>query len=126
MKLFKKIFLVLVIFSPLISLAAIVPDCVTGSGNGVDCGFSDLVKMFNSFIDWFLGISSVLATITCVMAGAKILLNPSNPGERTKAIGMFTKALIGIAIVLLAWIVMKTAIGVLVNPNTGALRFFSN
>jgi hypothetical protein len=111
---------------PLFSFAAIVSDCVNDASGGADCNFKDLMGMFNSFINWFFAISSVLATITCVLAAVKILSNPSNPKKRGEALGMFTKALIGMAIVLLAWLVMKTVIGALTNPNTNALRFFSN
>ncbi len=128
-----KLFLFSTFFLPVASFAAIVPPCVTEplnasstGGSGLGCGFSDLVGMFNNFINWFLGISAVLATITCVYAAVKILSHPSNPGERTKALAMFGKALAGIAIVLLAWLVMKTVITALVNPSTDALRFFSN
>ncbi len=80
--------------------------------------------MINSGITWILGMATVIAAITSVIAGGQILLNPGNSEKRSEALGMFKKALIGLLIVLLAWVVVKTAVGYIINPQTNGLRFF--
>ncbi len=113
-----KLFLLVITFLPVVSFAfQIVPENCAASSSG--CGFNDLTNMFNSIVNWILVMTSVIAGITFVYAGIRILLNPANPGERTKALDMFKKALIGIAIVLLAWTVVKFTIEKLAsNPKT--------
>ena len=115
---FIKISAVVVSLLPLTSFAAGLIPC-----SGVDCNFKSLTGLVNGVIDWFLGISVAVAAITFAIAGAKILLNPGNNTELTNAKGMFGKTIVGMIIILCAWLVIHTVISVLVDPNTGALRF---
>jgi len=87
------------------------------------CNFSAAVTLINNAIQWFIGISIAIASITFMIAGAQILMNPSNPGKREDAIEMFKKTAIGIIIVLIAWLIVHTILITFVNPNVNATRF---
>ncbi len=115
-----KVSVVSMFFIPIVSFAAthIVPDCALSNSSST-CGYYDLISMFNGIVHWVLIMTSVIAGITFVLAGIKILTHPSSSTERTKALGMFRTALIGLAVVILAWTVVKFAVEKLtVNPES--------
>ena len=91
--------------------------------NGPDCDFGDLVQLVNNIINLFLAISVSIAAISFAYGGALILLNPGNSAKREQAKGIFKKTIIGMIIVLTAWLIVFTIVKALVNPATGALRF---
>ena len=92
-------------------------------------GFCAFAGMINTILKWFIDMSVAVAAITFSIAGGKMLLNPENASKRTEAIEMFKKTVVGLLIVLGAWLAIHTVITILV-PNstgsTGALRFLDN
>ncbi len=106
---------------PMAALAAGLVPC-----NGPDCDFSSLATLVNNIINWFLGISVSVAAITFAIAGGEMLFNPGNTVKIEEALGMFKKTIIGILIVLCAWLIIHTVIAALVNSSTGALRFLGS
>jgi len=116
-------FLSLIILLPSLAVAAgFIPSDAEIAANG----FGAFAGMINTIINWFIGISVTVAAITFSIAGARMLLNPNNPGERQKALEMFKKTVIGMLIVLGAWLIVHTIVAALVNSNTGALRFLKS
>ena len=88
-------------------------------------GFKAFSTMINDIINWFITISVSIAAITFAIAGGRMLMNPENSGEREKAKEMFKKTVIGMLIVLGAWLIVHTIVTTLVATNdpTNALRF---
>ena len=111
--LFLAVFLPVVVFA----VNPIVP-C-----SGPDCNFGSLTTLVNNIVDWFLGISVSVAAITFAIAGGKILFNPGNTTKRGEALGMFKKTIIGLLIILCAWLVIHTVIGALSSNSKSALQF---
>jgi len=100
-----------------------------GATNQHCCDFAEAAIFINRLINWFIYISVSVASITFAVAGGKMLMNPGNEAEWTKAKDMFQKTFIGMLIVLGAWLVVHTVITTLVVNNsgpTGALRFFDS
>jgi hypothetical protein len=88
------------------------------------CDFNALVRMVNFVINWFVGISISVAAITFAVAGGKMLLHPDQEGEREAAKEMFKKTIIGMLIVLGAWLVVHTVVGALTSGSGATpLRF---
>lgn len=87
------------------------------------CNFTEMANTVNRVINWFISMSAVVAAITFAIAGAKMLMNPENPGKREEAIEMFKKTVIGLIIVLAAWLIVKTVVGNFVDPDINALRY---
>jgi len=81
------------------------------------CNFNSVFKLVNTAIQWFLDISIAIAAITFMVAGGKMLANPSNPGKREEAVEMFKKTTIGIIIVLMAWLVIHTILATFTDIN---------
>ncbi|MBU6370854.1 MAG: hypothetical protein KGH93_02505 [Patescibacteria group bacterium] len=91
--------------------------------SGADCNFGSLVGLINNVINWFLAIAASVAAITFAIAGAKMLFNPANDAKKTEAKAMMWKTIVGLLVILCAWVVLHAVIGAITNPNTGALRF---
>ncbi len=88
------------------------------------CDVTEFFILINRIINWFLSISGSIAAITFSIAGIKILFNPSKPEQISEGWAMFRKTVIGMIIILCAWLVIHTVISALVAPY--ALRFLGN
>ena len=88
------------------------------------CDVTEFFILINRIINWFLSISGSIAAITFSIAGIKILFNPSKPEQISEGWAMFRKTVIGMIIVLCAWLVVHTVVSALVAPY--ALRFLGN
>jgi hypothetical protein len=122
MKKYKLISILLssVILLPTIAFAASLIPC---DGVTKVCDFNAFMTMINGFITRFLELSVVIAAVTFSIGGAKILLNPGNPTERQKAMEMFKKTVIGMLIVLGAWLIVHTIVTAVARDPNSALRF---
>jgi len=112
----------------LFSLVFLLPTIIFAANSlipcsGVDCNFSSFAALVNNVINWFLSISATVAAITFSWAGIQMLLNPDNPGKRQDALEMFKKTVIGMIIILVAWLVIHTIIVTLLRDPNSALRF---
>ena len=124
-----KILLASIFFLPIIVFAA--TECGSGiipcdGTTACPCNFAAFAKLINNIINWFIEISATVAAITFSIAGAKMLLNPDNPGKRQEAVEMFKKTVIGMIIILVAWLVIHTVITTLVSNSNSALRFLKS
>jgi len=67
-----------------------------------------------------------VAAITFAIAGGRMLFNPGKEAERTAAKDMFLKTIIGLAIILVAWLVIHTVISAISSNSNSALKFLGN
>ncbi|MFH0755517.1 MAG: hypothetical protein V1910_02525 [bacterium] len=123
MKKYKIIFLFLIILLPVITFAG--PESLFNKNicSGADCDFTALAKLINNAINWFLGISVLIAACTFSWAGFMILINKEKPEELLKEKSVLWKTMIGMIIVLTAWLIVHTIIVTLVREDIDALRF---
>ena len=147
MKKFYKISAVLIVFVALISFAFVAnaqagycdasgkshsdpnkmwPIIQCGSAGQPCCDFKEAVILFNRLVSWFIAMATTIATITFVLAGAKMIMNPENPGERQAAIDMFKKTVYGLIIILIAWLLVHTIVSALVSSKSTALYFLNS
>jgi hypothetical protein len=85
------------------------PEIVQCGGEGQEmCKVCDIVKLGMNILNFFVFFSTLLATLLFVNAGVLYLFSPANPGNISKAHHIFTNTLIGILIILCAWLVVDT------------------
>ncbi len=122
---YRKTLVIILSFAVLLPFLASAAGLIPSDEDIAKDGFSAFAGMINTIINWFISMAAVVAAITFSIAGGQMLLNPENPAKRTEAIKMFQKTVIGLLIVLGAWLIVHTIVAALVKPDMGALRFLS-
>jgi len=86
-----------------------------------ECTICDLQILAQNLINWFVAFAVLLAALLFVNAGVLYITSPGNTANVAKGHQILTKTLIGLIVVLAAWllidVVMKTAL-----PNSGQLK----
>lgn len=83
-----------------------------------DCTRCDLLILARNVIDFIMfGATPVVATFFFVWAGIMLMLGGANPGMLSQGKAMFKNALIGVAIVMLSWLITNTVIQTFLKPN---------
>lgn len=84
--------------------------------SGVDCQWSHIAAFVQLIINYAVGISIPVAAGMFAYAGILLFSSAVNPKNRNKAKQIFFNVLIGIAIVLTAWLVIQTIFKVILGP----------
>ncbi len=100
--------LILLPVSAFAQFGPIVPDAC----KDCPCGFGGVLAIIQNVINFIIAISIIIATIIIAWAGGLYMLSATNPESRSTANKMLINAVVGIMIVLSAWLivdfVMKT------------------
>ncbi len=97
-----------------VTFLAILPVVVTAQAGGLvpcsgpDCTTASVVGLANSLISWLISILGVIAVIVMVYAGFKMVTSAGDEGAWTKAKELFTNVVIGIVLILAAWLIVDT------------------
>ncbi len=104
-------------FLPIVALVIIVgsliPDTTLAQGIGVpcdgpDCNFCHFITLANNVIAWLIGVLAVVFGAMIFAAGFGLVTSGGNPSKLEEAKKNMTNALIGIIIVLAAWLIVDT------------------
>lgn len=93
----------------------LVPCGGTGQPECTQCELLHLVKNLIDFI--MIAASPILATLFFIIAGVYIMLGGANPGMLAQGKRMFKDTMIGLIIVMLAWLITNTIIQTLVDKS---------
>ena len=110
---FFTFMVIVLVFSPYLVSAqnGLVP-CTDG------CKFTDLYDLINNLINFIIFVLAVpIAVLVITIAGAWLVIYPSNEGKRKEALGMIRTAVIGLLIVLSAYLIVKAIIFGLAGDN---------
>lgn len=111
------------------SQGGLVPDCPVNDPNCANAydpdnyGLCEIVSLANNVIQFSIGLISVLAAIIMVYAGYLLVSSRGNVGQMERAKVMFTNILIGMVIMLSAFLVINTVLGILVGKNSPILNW---
>lgn len=79
------------------------------------CGFGGVLAIIQNVVNFVIAIAIIIATLILVWGGMLYIMSPANPENRNTANKMLINAVIGMLIVLSAWLivdfVMKTLYG---------------
>ncbi len=101
----------------------IVPgDCNTTIGeNGTftdPCGWTHFVQLANNILQFLVYLSVPIAAVAFVYAGWLYLSSQGNPGQISRAHGIFLNVAIGLIIVLVSWLVVDLILTSLATPGS--------
>ena len=85
--------------------------------SGPDCSACNAVDMLNGFIKWLIGIMFVLCGALLAVAGVRLVTSGGNSHTLDEAKGMLTNAIIGMIIILSAWLIIDTVMRGLVGSD---------
>lgn len=89
--------------------------------DGLDCNFCHVVDLGNNVIKWLIGVLMLVFAIMAVSAGFGLVTSGGNTAAKETAKSKFTNAIIGLVIVLAAWLIVDTVMRALLNGGTGTL-----
>lgn len=92
--------------------------------DGLDCSACDLATMANRIVTWLIGVLFVVFAVVVAVAGFGLVTSGGNPSAKDAAKSKFTNAIIGLIIVLAAWILVDTIMRGLLAGGTGKLEGF--
>ncbi|KND47250.1 MAG: Penicillin-resistant DD-carboxypeptidase [Parcubacteria bacterium C7867-004] len=129
---------ILSLFVPVLSAIAFVPatafaanatffgPLVPEACRSCPCGFAGVLQIIQNFMNLGISLSIIIATIIIAAGGFMYILSSTNPESRSKANKMLMNAVIGLLIVLSAWLivdfVMKSLYGGQFGPWNSILR----
>ncbi len=126
---FLKITFFVVTLGSLLILPNISPVSAQGLAqlaecSGPDCGTCEVIKLANGLIMWLIGFVFLLFAVLLVRAGVLLVTSGGNPGALQSAKDNFINALIGLIIILAAWLIVDTIMRALVGPqgNEGQIK----
>lgn len=100
----------------------LLPECgYSLSDQGRSCGFNDFIVLINNIIKYIIVLIIPIMAIVFAYAGFLFLTSGGDSAKRTKAKKAMTSAIIGIVIILSAWLIVRTivrALGVDENSTT--------
>jgi len=116
MKLIIHFLVFVFLLTPVISSAqetqGLVPQC-----EGSKCSTGDFVKLIDNVIKFLVTMLSVIAVIVMVYAGFLMVTSGGDENKWTTAKGLFTNVVIGIILVLAAWLIVDTLLSMLTGDG---------
>jgi ABC-type nickel/cobalt efflux system permease component RcnA len=85
--------------------------------SGTDCTTEDVIQLVQNIIGFLVAFISILAVIVLVVAGLRLVVSGGNETEWTKAKSMFTNVVIGLILVLAAWLIVDTILSMLTGKG---------
>jgi len=82
-----------------------------------ECSVCDLQKLAQNVLNYFLVIAMAVAALLFTNAGALYVTSSAKPGNIAKAHGMFTSTLVGLMIVLAAYLFISVIMDSLASPG---------
>ena len=119
-KIFISLFFVIVTFSFLPVLSVHAEVTTTGLAQlsqctGTDCTACNVVYMANGLIKWLIGFCFILFAILLTVAGVRMVTSGGNSSAVEESKNSFVNALIGLVIILSAWLIVDTIMRALVG-----------
>lgn len=89
--------------------------------DGPTCSACDLVSMINRIIVWLFGFVFVVFAVLMVVAGFGLVTSGGNQSALDAAKSKFQNALIGIIIMMAAWLIVDTLLRAILAGGTGQI-----
>lgn len=112
--------LLTVLFVPVVASAQIFggPIVPCGGPDGPECNACQLVKMADNLIKFFVGMAVVVATLMFTWAGIKYATSGTKPDQISEAHKIFFNVLIGLIVVLGAWLIIDLILMAIPSEGT--------
>lgn len=103
---------------PVLAGEPIVPAECRGDQAAENCNICHLVVMIEGLVDLFIEIMLIVATIMVVVAGFRLVTSGGNVAAKESAKSLLINVIIGILIVLAAWLIVDTIIRAVIGSDS--------
>ena len=86
--------------------------------DGPDCGSCELVTLASKILTFFIEVTVSIGAVMFVIGGLTMVMSAGDPGKVSKGKEMMSNAVIGLVIVLSAWLLMDTALKMVVGEDS--------
>jgi hypothetical protein len=86
---------------------------------GPDCDMCDFVNMINGIVNWLFGFLVLAAVFGLMISGFKLVVSAGNEAAWSAAKSMVTSVVVGLVIVLSAWLIVDTIMKGFVKDSSG-------
>lgn len=95
--------------------------------DGPDCSACNIISLANEGLQWFIGFLFVLFALLVAWAGAQLVVSGGSHHALDEAKSKFTNAIVGLLIILAAWLVVDTIMRGLVGQtgHEGEVQYVS-
>ncbi|MDP3645992.1 MAG: hypothetical protein Q8R25_02800 [bacterium] len=101
------VLLILVAIMPSVTFGAGIPEKIVPC-NGTDCTVCNLATLAQNILNTGIFIAVFLSAVLFAWAGVKMLANQTNPGGKDEAKKIFFNVMVGLLIILGAWLLVDT------------------
>ena len=88
--------------------------------NGPDCGSCELVTLASKILNFFIEVTVSIGAVMFVIGGLTMVMSAGDTGKVSKGKEMMSNAVIGLVIVLSAWLLMDTVLKMIVGEGSQA------
>lgn len=88
--------------------------------DGPDCGSCELVTLASNVLTFFIEVTVSIGIVMFVIGGLTMVMSAGDTGKVSKGKEMMSNAVIGLVIVLSAWLLMDTALKMVVGEGSQA------
>jgi len=119
----RKKFLLLIISSLLFALLAPLANaglvqCVVSGPNSVLCNFCQLLATIQATLNFIMGLAFLGAVILIAVNGIRMYFTGGNPSKVKDAFQNIVKVVVGLVIVITAWVIINTVVVFLARPGS--------
>lgn len=82
-----------------------------------ECGSCELLQLINNLIEFLVQLAILVAGVIFAWGGFKMVISAGESGSISEARGMMTNAVVGIVIVLCAWLAVDTLMKMLLKEQ---------
>ena len=87
------------------------------NGVGKECTFADLITGVNAVVGWMIKTGLIVSALVFAWAGWLMIEGSDNPNQIKRAKQMMLDVLIGLVIMLSAWLIINLVLTALTNGN---------
>lgn len=97
---------------------AIVPENCQGANAAQKCGVCDLAQLAQNVVNTAIFLAVILSAILFAWAGFKLM--SGNPGQISQGKGIFANVIIGLVIILAAYLLVDTLFSIMTGEHVWA------
>ncbi len=107
----------------------LVPSCPVGDVSCTEAyhpdnyGICELVALSNNILRFVIGLLALVATVALVYRGYQLVVSQGNPSVLAKTKDLIVSLLIGVTIMLSAFLIVNTVMGILVGRDNPILNW---